>query len=154
MKISLGDLRRLIKENLENEEWIPEKILFYSILKNLADGNEWKGLKGLQVTHESLMSNKESIDKEGIKRQSESHGIYFTVGWYDSPRFVTNGIMARIIIPKRYLDPEYVVPDDRFGSGDEGYDEFMNQFPDVVGGEIGTTFKSIPRNWIKEIIEA
>ena len=150
MKISIGDLRRLIKENLENEEWIPEKISFYSVLKNLADGNNGY----LQVTHESPMKNKESIDKEGIKLQSESHGIYFTVGWYDSLRFVTNGIMARIIIPKIYLDPEYVVPDDRFGSDDEGYYEFMNQFPDVVGGEIGTTFKSIPRNWIKEIIEA
>ena len=150
MKISIGDLRRLIKENLENEEWIPEKISFYSVLKNLADGNDGY----LQVTHESPISNKESIDKEGIKLQSESHGIYFTVGWYDSPRYVTNdGIMARIIIPKIYLDPEYVVPDDRFGSGDEGYYEFMNEFPDVADGEIGTTFSSIPRNWIKEIIE-
>ena len=143
MKISLGDLRRLIKENLANEEWIPEKISFYSVLKNLADDNDGY----LQVTHESPMENKESIDKEGIKRQSESHGIYFTVGWYDSPRFVTNGIMARIIIPKSYLDPKYVVPDDRFGSGDDGYYEFMNEFPDVVDGEIGTTFSSIPRNW-------
>ena len=150
MKISLGDLRRLIKENLENEEWIPEKISFYSILKNLADDNDGY----LQVTHESPISNKKSIDKEGIKLQSESHGIYFTVGWYDSPRYVTNdGIMARIIIPKRYLNPKYVVPDDRFASGDDGYYEFMNQFPDVVGGEIGTTFKSIPRDWINEIIE-
>ena len=150
MKISLGDLRRLIRENLEEEDWIPEKVWFYSTLKHLAD----EGGGFLRVTHESPLSNKESIEKVGLKLQSESHGIYFTVGWYDSPRWVTNeGVMVRVEIPKKYLNPQYVVPDDRFGSGDDGYYEFMNEFPDGVDGEIGTSLPSIPTSWIKEIIE-
>lgn len=148
MKISLGGLRRLIRENLE--EWIPEKVSFYSIMNHLADKND--GF--LPVTHESPLSNKDSIERDGLKLQPESHGIYFTVGWYDSPRWVTGGgIMVRVGIPKRYLNPQYVVPDDRFGGGDDGYYEFMNEFPDVEDGEIGTSLPSVPRNWIKNIIE-
>ena len=148
MKISLGDLRRLIRENLK--DWGPEKVWFYSTLKHLADGSGGS----LQVTHESPLRNKDSIEKVGLKLQSESHGIYFTVGWYDSPRWVTSeGVMFRVEIPKEYLNPQYVVPDDRFGSGDDGYFEFVNEFPDGVGGEIGTSLRSIPRSWIKEIIE-
>ena len=150
MKISLGDLRRLIRENLEEEDWIPEKVWFYSTLNHLADGSGGS----LRVTHESPLSNKDSIEKGGLKLQSESHGIYFTVGWYDSPRWVTKeGVMVRVEIPKKYLNPQFVVPDDRFGSGDDGYYEFMNEFPDGVDGEIGTSLPSIPRGWIKEIIE-
>ena len=150
MKITLGELRKLIKESFDNEEeWIPEKKMFYSTLRNIAAQNG--GF--LPVTHESPGENYDSIVRSGIRKQRGSHGIYFIVGWHDKPEFVTkNGIMVRVNIPARFLNPLWVVPDDRFPSGDEGYFEFVQEFPDGIGGEIGTDFDLIPRGWIKEMV--
>lgn len=148
MKITLGELRGLIRESFDKEDdWIPEQKMFYSILRNIARKNGG----ALPVTHESFESNRESITRKGIL--NKDHGIYFTIGWYDKPAFVTrDAIMVRIAIPEKYLNPLWVVPDDRFGSGDDGYREFMEEFPDCEGGEIGADFQLIPRGWIKEIV--
>ena len=147
MKISLGALRKLIRESL-GEDWEPEKEMFYSILGNLADKNGG----ALPVTHETPAENVESIRKQGIMRQPDSHGIYFRVGWYFDPVFVQgSGAMVRVGIPKKFLNPEHIVPDDRYGT--EGYYEFMEENPDVEGGDVGTSFDSIPKGWIKGISE-
>ena len=135
MKISLGELRQIIRESID-DELTAEGRMFYSILNNLADRNGGY----LQVTHETPAENIMKMRREGIKQQPGSHGIYFTVGWYDEPRFVTGpGAMFRVEIPKIFLNPTHVVPDDRFSS-DNGYAEFLEEFPDGVGGEIGTDF--------------
>jgi hypothetical protein len=85
-------------------------------------------------------------------RQPDSHGIYFRVGWYFDPAFVQgSGAMVRVGIPKKFLNPEHIVPDDRYGT--EGYYEFMEENPDVEGGDVGTSFDSIPKGWIKGISE-
>ncbi len=143
----MGELRKLIRESLE-DDWEPEKEMFYSILGNLADKNG--GF--LPVTHETPIENVESIRKRGIMRQPDSHGIYFRVGWYRSSAFVQgSGAMVRVGIPKKFLNPEHIVPDDRYGT--EGYYEFMEENPDVEGGDVGTSFDNIPRSWIKGISE-
>lgn len=142
-------LRSFIRESL-NDEMTPSEAMFYSILKNEAEGNGgW-----LRLTHETPVENLEKIKEEGLVQQPRSHGIYFTVGWYDSPVWITKGkgAMVRVEIPKRYIEPRFIVPDDRYGSPPDGYDEFMEENPDVVGGEVGTTFRSIPRGWIKEFV--
>lgn len=149
MKITIGKLRKIIRESL-GDDWGPEKEMFYSVLGNLADKNG--GF--LPVTHETPIGNVESIRKQGIIRQPDSHGIYFRVGWYFDPVFVQgSGAMVRVGIPKKFLNPDHVIPDDRYGSGDDGYYEFMNDNPDVEGGDIGTDFDSIPKGWIKGISE-
>ena len=156
MKISLGDLRRLIRENIGVvPQWEPDdprwEELFYSELKKFTGGGD------LQVTHESPLDNKESIEKTGL----DTDRLYFTIGWYDSPRFVSGPtVMYQCIIPGLYLDNESVFPDDRFGMGPEGCYNFITEEP--VGGfegkEISVSltssgFSKFPKNWIKEIIE-
>jgi hypothetical protein len=53
--------------------------------------------------------------------------------------------MVRVGIPKMFLDSDHIIPDDRYGSGYEGFYNFMEENPDVVGGDVGTTFESIPK---------
>jgi len=148
MKIRLSELRRIIREELGGEP-TPDEAMFYSILNNIADDNG--GV--LPVTHESLRENLESIRRNGIRQQPDSHGIYFRIGWYDSPAFIDpkRAVMVRVGIPKRFLDSDHIIPDDRYGSGYEGFYNFMEENPDVVGGDVGTTFESIPKNWIKSV---
>lgn len=150
MRLRLTELRRIIREVLEWEDMVPEKAMFYSILDNIAQ----KHGEYLPVTHESFKENKDAILRDGIRKQPGSHGIYFKVGWYDAPAFIdpNRSVMVRVKIPAEYITPDYIVPDDRYGSGDEGYFEFMEENPDVVGGDVGTTFDSIPRNWIKSAL--
>ena len=154
MKISLGDLRRLIRENLEVlPKWKPEdprwEEMFY---KKLSEGIVTIGpVSGLPVTHESPLSNKESIDRKGLR----SDRIHFTIGWYGSPRFVSGpAVMYQILIPESFLNSRNVFPDDMFGRGPEGCKNFLEAKPvvgDVVGKALGFSNRSgvLPRIWIQ-----
>lgn len=143
MKITVSDLRRLIREALDDEQ-TPSESMFYSILRNLSDGNGGY----LPVTHETEIGNLPLIRKEGIKNLD--HGIYLFVGHHNEPRWISPGkgavIHARIPASKI----RYVVPDDRYGT--DGFDDFMMDYPDVEGGEVGYSGGLIPARDILKII--
>lgn len=117
--------------------------MFYSILRNLAVANGGY----LPVTHETENKNVPSIKREGIK--DLDHGIYLFVGWHDEPQWISIGkgtiIHARIPLSKI----RYIVPDDRFGT--DGFEDFLLEFPDVEGGEIGYSGGLIPSRDIVRI---
>jgi hypothetical protein len=143
MKITVHNLRRLIREALDDEQ-TPSEAMFYSILNNLSAANEGY----LPVTHEAELKNLDSIKKTGIKNLD--HGIYLFVGWHNEPRWITSGkgaiIQARIPLNK----VRYVVPDDMYGT--DGFDDFLADYPDVEGGEVGYSGELIPPRDIVKII--
>ena len=153
MKISLGDLRRLIRENLEVlPEWEPDdppwEDLFYSKLREKIE--TIGPVSGLPVTHESPLSNMGSIDRKGLR----SDRIHFTIGWYNKPVFVSGpAVMYQILIPESFLNSRNVFPDDMFGMGPEGCKNFLEAEPvgGVVGKALGFSNRSgvLPKIWVQ-----
>lgn len=119
--------------------------MFYSILGNIARTHGGY----LPVTHETETKNVPSIRNRGIMRLE--HGIYLFVGWHIEPKWISKGkgaiVHARIPASKI----RYIVPDDRFGT--DGFDEFMAEYPDLEGGEVGYSEDLIPPRDIVKIIE-
>jgi hypothetical protein len=134
---------RLLREMYEDdEEDMSAESMFYSILRNMADANGgW-----LKLTHESPRKNRVGILKSGIL--DLDHGIYAFVGWNSQPRWMTPGAgdVWHFKVPVRHINSQTIVPDDRFGTG--GYEDFLAEFPDVVGGEVSINLDRIPSNWI------
>ena len=143
MKTSERNLRRLIREMLEDFQ-SPSEAMFYSILRNLSDDNGGY----LPVTHETEHRNVPLIKKEGIR--SMDHGIFLFVGWHKEPRWITPGqgaiIHARIPASKI----RFLVPDDRYGT--DGFYLFLEDYPDVEGGEVGYNADLIPPRDIVKIV--
>ena len=155
MKISLGDLRRLIRETLEVlPGWKPDdprwEDLFYSKLRKREEIKTIGPVSGLPVTHESPLSNMGSIDRKGLR----SDRIHFTIGWYDKPVFVSGpAVMYQILIPESFLNSRNVFPDDMFGMGPEGCKNFLEAEPvgGVVGKALGFSNRSgvLPKIWVQ-----
>ena len=143
MKITVHNLRRLIREAYDEDDHSTES-MFYQILENIAmQHHGW-----LPVTHEAELKNLDSIKKTGIKNLD--HGIYLFVGWHNEPRWISSGkgaiIQARIPLNK----VRYIVPDDMYGT--DGFDDFLADYPDVEGGEVGYSGELIPPRDIVKII--
>ncbi len=116
---------------------------FYEKLRNLAYRTN-----GLRVTHETHKQHFQSVWDKGVLRLDK--GIYCFIGWHKKPRWVPHdGILVHATIPYDKVNSRYIVPDDRF----DGADDLMQQFPDLMGAEIGMDFDSIPIGWIDNVLD-
>lgn len=143
-KITIAIYERLLSESFKDlDDEFSMKDMFYSILRNMANANGgW-----LKLTHEAPREVREKIQSKGILNLE--HGIYAFVGWNEGPQWMKPGMgdVWHFVLPMRLINSDYIVPDDRFGT--DGYEDFLAEFPDVVGGEVGINLESIPPKWIR-----
>lgn len=140
MKIALGMLRRLIAEAISD----PRSDFAAGLIK-LAKSNRGR----IPATHETPMVNLQPILNDGAIRAVDA-GVFVTLGHLTKPNYVS-GKSARFLIniPLAHATDGSIVPDMRFGSAgeDDAYAELLEEFPELVGAEAGTTFDEIPSDW-------
>lgn len=153
MKITVGRLKKIIKEanSLKSDlssQFSPEQHMFYSILHNLAQDQN-----GLRLTHETFVENIDSIETNGI--QMLDHAISCFVGWDDTARWITGpAAIVQFTLPSHYITTQIIVPDDKYSSDpNESFFSFMEEFPDVVGGEIALNLKVVKPEFIDNIVQ-
>jgi hypothetical protein len=147
MRIRLGELKRLVRE--ARYPYADAYDEFYQRLRGLAYKQN-----GLKVTHESPAENFKDIWDQGLKLMD--HGIYFTIGWHTKPQWITagKGIIVHVKIPYPHVNDQMIVPDDRFGSGEEGCRALLDEYPGITGADIGTSFDEVPVRWIDNVLDA
>jgi hypothetical protein len=145
MHIRLGELKKLVCEARYADAYDE----FYQRLRELAYKQD-----GLKVTHESPGENFKDIWDNGLKNLD--HGIYFTVGWHTKLQWITSGdgIIVHVRIPFRHVNDQSISPDDRFGGGEEGCRALLDEYPNITGAEIGTSFDEVPDSWIDNVLDA
>lgn len=116
---------------------------FYEKLRNLAYKTG-----GLRVTHETDRKHFQSVWDKGVLRLDK--GIYCFIGWHTKPKWIHgDGIIVHATIPFDKLNQRYIVPDDRFDSEAD----LLEQFPNLIGAEIGMDLDSVPVSWIDNILD-
>jgi len=74
----------------------------------------------------------------------------------NTKRWITGpAAIVQFTLPIHYINSQTIVPDDRYSSDpSESYYSFMEEFPDVVGGEIALNLNVVKPKFINNIIRS